>query len=1211
MARASARHRFCKRRQSFLPVTSGRRGGQALILAVFVMLFAALLSSTFLVIVASNTQSVARSVDKSGARHSADEGAQLARRLMASSADSDNWQPEAEPSLMGDLNGVLAPDELPPAPGDPTYDEYWTPLDKAMGWALTTPYTDSASAPSSVRLGTRLRDLQNVKRGGGHVFIKLPDPRFSREATRFMVESRLLTDRMDEVTDGGDKKFMLRVTTIGFSSENPEVWARQMLYKSTNLNGSPFSYANFVSNYDFTKKAFASTQLVADIPTGATTLDLKNGTSFGADTFAPGQTLMLSDGIGDPFTGIIARRSSSTVTLKNPVGRAFGAASTTVSLAATLTNGLDALNDSGARAALAPNDPAQNTLAPLHAEVNTVPAATTDTSAYGNGNFYNLGLKIGERAGFAARAPYARSWGTYRTYSGQNALTVTGPLDRSSANLLFYDAANPSAPALTPPPLSAEQNKYFRLSFTPQGAMQVDKYLPEVDPLVAPRPITPASIDLAFYQTRATNDGLRINNDSDFEKVANTELTNSQLQRLWQRKSFAVASGGNINYTGTGAPIAAGTTGTRLSFPRPGVDSYPYPMSGAALSLEQRGIRGWISPWEFLPRGALLELRGTRILVTADPLNDAGEIDPAKKVTLSGYSYDFPAPANGIVFASGNLRVRGNWTGAPLTIVSGHNLYIEGAVTAAPGKVALLAKNNVTLNPTQFMQRPAGLVDRHLAQTPVAISSQNGSDVTLVPGAIGRFKVGDAVALANSNQWVYVTSVSGDTLTLSNSLGAAPANARLRQMIDPELVEVDASGDVTTNPANAVFYAYALGQNSDELRRIALNDGGALQLGVRQAAQRVETTFTAISNKDKYNLRIKPNYNNNATIDTNASQSNQTLREMWIKGDIDNKTVATKGYFASSLHEMSPNVQGDANATLGQLQTVISSATVAGSGNGPAAPAWRLTLPGPTTGNNPYTTIPARRLAQFEQLNANSGTEFKVPLTTSVGLFWGNAQGVPMRSYGSFWGQVPVENAQNRPEDVATVRAAYYGGPPQWQALFDTGNSAPNAVFSLQRDVAGDPDALLPRHYFAGWHLEGGNGATTIAPVYSPTIQATIYAQSGSWFVIPLPAQPTDATNAQAGRWRRSFYKVSVEGNIAQGFTPSAAEDYDNEPDPDGVAVGATKRWLDALACPTDIVNSNGAVGHWQTISYRARPLPIDSGLALPSTAEVLYTFVE
>ena len=47
-----------------------------------------------------------------------------------------------------------------------------------------------------------------------------------------------------------------------------------------------------------------------------------------------------------------------------------------------------------------------------------------------------------------------------------------------------------------------------------------------------------------------------------------------------------------------------------------------------------------------------------------------------------------------------------------------------------------------------------------------------------------------------------------------------------------------------------------------------------------------------------------------------------------------------------------------------------------------------------------------------------------------------------------------------------------------------------------------------------------------------------------------MPAQSTDATNPQAGRWRRSFYKVAVEGNIAQGFTPTAAEDYDNEPDP-------------------------------------------------------------
>ena len=1176
------------------------RGGQALILAVFIMLFAALLSSTFLILVASNTQTIGRSIDKTGARRMADEGGQKARQLMALSPDADAWQPEAEPSLMGNRDAVLTADELPPAPGDATYDEYWTPLDKAMGWALTQNYT-----AASGDVAGRLRDLQTLKQSGGHVYIKMPDPRFSREATRFMLESRLLSQPVDEVTDGGDKKFMLRVSSLGFSDQNPEVWARQLLYKATNLNGSPFSYANFVSNYDFTKNSFASTTLTNDVFTGAVNLPLKNLSGFGVNSFAPGQSLMLSDGVGDPFTGIIAgvNRVGNSVALKTGLPRNFAAASTTVSVVATLMNGLDAINDTGARTVLDPAQATQSVMAPVHSEVDAL-TANTDTRGFGNGSFYNLGLKISERAEFKARPPFERTWGTARTYSGFNGLTVTGPLDRSAANLKFYNVMAPGAAIQTPPALSAAQNKFFKLSFSPQGVMQVDKYLPEVDPLVAPRPIQPARLDLGLYQTRcASGQGIFLDNSGDYEKIGTIELNNSQLQRLWQRKSFSVSSGGNIAYTGTSSAIAAGTTGMRLSFPRPGVDGYAYPM--ASGSLEQRAIRGWVSPWEFLPRGALVELKGTVISVTSDPLQDDGTIDTSAAKKLNGQSYtrDYPAPASGIVCASGNLRVRGTWTGAPLTIVSGHNLYIEGAISAAPGKVALLAKGNVTLNPTQFLQRPAGLVDRHLAATPADVASQNGAVVTLKPGFVGRFKVGDAVAATNSNGWVKVTAISGDVLTLSGSPGALSSAVKLRQMTDPALAIVDADGSKN--------YAYALGQNSDNLMRIALNDGGAVGLGLRQSDQRVEAVIKAISTKPKYELHIKNDHNGNGVVDPNSAapaydaNDSSTWPEMWIWGRIDNKTDPAKGAFAYNLHDLGGGQVGDGGATLANLQSKLATVKVNG------VPGWSLTLPTSGVSPNPYGEVPMRRLAFFDLSLQPAGTEFKVPLTTSFGLFWNNTTAAPTRTYGSFWGKVSVEADQNQPEAPTEVDANSFGHAPNWQNLMALPSGASQASFSLQRDVSGDPNGLLPQHYVAGWHLESSISGGVVTPVYAPKIGATIYAESGSWFVIPVPAQITDPTLTQGGRWRRSFYQISVEGNIAQGVTPTTVEDYDNEPDPDGQAVGATKRWLDALACPRNIASGSGAATNWQTISYQAAPLAPDSGLALPSTAEVLYTYVE
>ena len=575
------------------------------------------------------------------------------------------------------------------------------------------------------------------------------------------------------------------------------------------------------------------------------------------------------------------------------------------------------------------------------------------------------------------------------------------------------------------------------------------------------------------------------------------------------------------------------------------------------------------------------------------------------------YSGPLAVPANGIICASGNLRVRGNWTGRPLTIVSGHNIYIEGALFGAEGKIALLAKDNVTLNPTQFVQRPVGLTDRNLAQTPAPVASQTGSQVTLAPGNVGRFKVGDKVAPTNSNSWGQITGISGDTLSVAPPLqfaATAPSGGfKLRQMTDPTIVTVDATGKVVSG-ASAVSYAYALGKNSDSFYRGFLSDGAALNVGVRGAAERIEAVITAQTGTANNELHIKTDHNGNGVVDTNASQSNPAMREMWMWGTASGKTNPNEGFFTYNLHAGASNMTGDGSATLSQLQAQLLTTRYKS-----ITPAWSLTLPASSVMPNPYGAVPMRRLGQFDQTGAATGTQFKVPLTTSVGLFWNSASSsIPDVTYGSFWGPVASEADQNRTESVATVKSAYYGQSPQWQNLIARPNPTQNPVaeFSLQRDFKGDPDGLLPRYYFGGLHLEGGDGTTNIAPVYTPRIQATIYAQSGSWFVIPMPAQATDPANPQAGRWRRSFYKVSVEGNIAQGFTPTAAEDYDQEPDPDGVAVGATKRWLDSLACPTTLA-ADKSVGNWQTIFYLARPLPIDNPLALPTTANVLYTYAE
>jgi hypothetical protein len=133
-------------------------------------------------------------------------------------------------------------------------------------------------------------------------------------------------------------------------------------------------------------------------------------------------------------------------------------------------------------------------------------------------------------------------------------------------------------------------------------------------------------------------------------------------------------------------------------------------------------------------------------------------------------------------------------------------------------------------------------------------------------------------------------------------------------------------------------------------------------------------------------------------------------------------------------------------------------------------------------------------------------------------------------------------------------------------------------------------------------------------------VQAHVYAHEGSWFVIPEAVQASLDDNAVTGaeavelelatRTRRLNYSINFTGAIAQNFSPTADTDYDSEPDPDGLAEGATKRWLDSLAVPTTVTRgSTFNIGtNWQSITYTSDPiLPTDDVSALPVTPDLIY----
>jgi hypothetical protein len=148
-------------------------------------------------------------------------------------------------------------------------------------------------------------------------------------------------------------------------------------------------------------------------------------------------------------------------------------------------------------------------------------------------------------------------------------------------------------------------------------------------------------------------------------------------------------------------------------------------------------------------------------------------------------------------------------------------------------------------------------------------------------------------------------------------------------------------------------------------------------------------------------------------------------------------------------------------------------------------------------------------------------------------------------------------------------------------------------------------------------------------------IDATIFAQEGSWFVIPVPmdvvapvdsdnsgaieASEQDAARAATTRYRRLNYRIAVRGTIAQNMTPTGTTDYDFEQTPDQpvtdtTSPGAMQQWIDSLSHPTTIVTSAGGNrgGDWMGIYYRAAPLNFSApdggaGLYLPVSPDLMY----
>ena len=631
-------------------------------------------------------------------------------------------------------------------------------------------------------------------------------------------------------------------------------------------------------------------------------------------------------------------------------------------------------------------------------------------------------------------------------------------------------------------------------------------------------------------------------------------------------------------------------------------DSYTRNGNAAtAGSLEERHLRGWVGPDEFLPRGALVELlpggpssdpSNPYIRVTFDPRSDAVPNGPdpgnaardANGVSLPGvYTKDYVWPKDGVLFAEGNMRIRGKVNlpaappnGAPdpypsLTVVSMGNLYIEGAVsvdstTPNPNrkKLLLLAKENVVVNPTRLALGHVDAQTISINTAPVAVTPGTPIDIPVsnadvyrvgdvvetyepapaastlgVRGVITAINPPDAPATPPAGK-LNVSVIAGTTVTPGSSV---------KTLLNDTKPVVTPTATVTPAPPPVPPH-YTVDAERAISRRVLLADANNypnLRLtldhyGERKPVFEVKTEAVAPLPKPA-DLRVLLSNRRTSTPPTPfvASLTQVSPAEKYVNGeynlpaagsdtfrattfatqaDVDAYSLTSLSNDMNAVVHPSPAINPTANW---KYTTTITDATAAG------LPFYYLAGVGlrydPTLLDNDGAAIDPADPNTWRQ-NVGGTKEYNIPLAASVSFLRNNASVLPQPSDAAslavtapYLGFSPLFLPTLLPPDAAledrlTVDQSFYPTDPQnstldsRKLLDSTGTSAlatNDALTLRQTQLTLPTDATLPEYRVNAVKLENSD-ITAATPTIEPLpmeIDAYIYAQNGSWFVIP------------------------------------------------------------------------------------------------------------
>ena len=228
----NASPRFARRRQQ-------RHQGQALLLAVLIMLLAALLSAGILAVVSGNLNRTARIADKTRAIEASRAGIAYANAQLSGSNRGDLWRPV-------DVSPV-------PTTNNANYNFYFSQLDKVQGWASRVDPPMNSSDPNYQRDLFRFRNV---------TYAKFPAPdQAAGDAPKFLVKvEELPTNPRDPFYDttynpghpydpahAGE----IKITSVGLSEDDPNVFHTAIAYKEGRKK-SPWANAlRSISNWNF------------------------------------------------------------------------------------------------------------------------------------------------------------------------------------------------------------------------------------------------------------------------------------------------------------------------------------------------------------------------------------------------------------------------------------------------------------------------------------------------------------------------------------------------------------------------------------------------------------------------------------------------------------------------------------------------------------------------------------------------------------------------------------------------------------------------------------------------------------------------------------------------------------------------------------------------------------------------------------------------